>query len=74
MAYCYHERLATERCAWTDANAGFRFIIYSDDRAGYDFFYWVDASICDRVKVVIPDLVKRLRTTEAEYFVELQEV
>lgn len=70
--YCHCGKLAADRVAWTDANAGRRFRNCSMGWCG--FFQWVDAPLCNRAKVVIPGLLRRLRAMESEHEKQLVEV
>ena len=72
MEYCHCDRIAADRVAWTDANAGRRFRNCSNNCCG--FFQWVDAPLCNRAKVVIPGLLRRLRTMEAEHEKQMAEL
>ena len=72
MDYCHCGMIAAERVASTDANAGRRFRNCSNGGCG--FFKWVDAPLCNRAKVVIPGLLRRLRSMKAENEKKLIEV
>ena len=74
MSYCHCGRLAADRVAWTDANAGRRFRNCCDGSGGCRYFQWVDAPLCNRAKVVIPGLLRRLNAMEAHHKLELLEV
>ncbi|WOH00887.1 hypothetical protein DCAR_0520263 [Daucus carota subsp. sativus] len=56
MSFCYCGKLAADRVAWTDANAG-----------GCRFFQWVDGPLCSRAQIVIPDLLRNMRGMESNY-------
>ncbi|KAL1819983.1 hypothetical protein ACET3Z_014852 [Daucus carota] len=58
-------RIAAVRVAWTDANVGRRFRNCSNSCC--DFFQWTDAPLCNRAKVVIPGLLRRLSTMEGKH-------
>ena len=72
MDYCHCGMIAADRVAWTDANARHRFRNCSNSACG--FFKWVNAPLCNRAKVVIPGLLRRLRAMEAENEKKLIEV
>ena len=72
MDYCHCGMIAAERVAWTDANAGRRFRNCSNGGCG--FFKLVDAPLCNRAKVVIPGLLRRLRSIESKIEKKLIEV
>ena len=56
--------LAEQHTAWTTANAGRRFVACPYRRCR--FFSWVDPPLCDRARVIIPGLVRRINALEAE--------
>ncbi|WOH02096.1 hypothetical protein DCAR_0521484 [Daucus carota subsp. sativus] len=67
MSFCYCGRVAADRVAWTDANAGRRFKNCIGGTNGCRYFQWVDGPLCSRAQVVIPGLLRRLRDMEANY-------
>ncbi|CAL8084613.1 unnamed protein product [Prunus armeniaca] len=56
------------RTSWTDNNPRRRFWGYADYgvRRGCAFFEWYDPQVCERSKIVISGLLKRLRKEEKE--------
>ncbi|KAJ1691576.1 hypothetical protein LUZ63_015731 [Rhynchospora breviuscula] len=65
---CHCNELAVLKTAWTDSNPGRRFLgcrNYEISRScGY--FFWYDAPVQDRAKVVINGLLRRLNNFERE--------
>lgn len=49
------------KTAWTSLNAGRRFI--SCDRCRY--FRWLDAPLCERARIIIPGLLRRINHLES---------
>lgn len=74
MAICYCGKLAADRVAWTDANAGRRFRNCIEGSRGCNYFQWVDGPLCSRAQIVIPGLLRRLNNMEADYEMRLLEV
>lgn len=61
---CYCRKLVVVQTAWTDTNAGRRFLTCADRRC--HFFRWLDAPLCHRAAVIIPGLIRRINKLEAE--------
>lgn len=64
--YCECRRLVVVRTAWTERNAGRRFVSCYNGKRGCKYFRWVDAPICDRGWEVISGLRRRIDTSEEE--------
>lgn len=54
-----------QQTAWTEANAGRRFITCSNRRCNLSF-RWLDEPLCGRAKIIIPGLLRRVNRLEAE--------
>lgn len=61
---CYCGGWAVQQTAWTSANAGRRFVSCPFRRCG--FFNWLDPPLCDRARVIILGLIKKINRLEAE--------
>ncbi|WOH14730.1 hypothetical protein DCAR_0934252 [Daucus carota subsp. sativus] len=74
MSFCYCGKLAADRVAWTDANAGRRFKNCVDGSSGCRYFQWVDGPLCSRAQIVIPGLLRNMRGMESKYEQQIVEV
>ena len=54
--------MALEATAWTSNNAGRRFRTCPDRMCR--FFAWIDPPMCERAKIVIPGLIRRINNLE----------
>ncbi|KAM7459313.1 hypothetical protein LguiA_036307 [Lonicera macranthoides] len=67
---CHCFRRARMVTSWTDLNPGRRFLTCGNTEKMQNndcgFFRWVDPSMCERSRVVIPGLLRRINTIEAE--------
>lgn len=59
---CYCGNWVVPKTAWTTSNAGRRF--FSCDRCR--FFRWLDDPLCQRARVIIPGLIRRINNLEAQ--------
>lgn len=64
--HCVCRMLVVERTAWTENNAGRRFVSCVNGRRGCKYFRWVDPPVCDRGHVFIMGLIRRIERTEEE--------
>ncbi|WOG91915.1 hypothetical protein DCAR_0311170 [Daucus carota subsp. sativus] len=58
--------LVVERTAWTENNAGRRFVSCVKGRNGCNFFRWTDPPVCARGRAVICGLLRRIERNEEE--------
>ncbi|KAL8046255.1 hypothetical protein ABFX02_08G165700 [Erythranthe guttata] len=57
--------------SWTDLNPGRRFVTCPTRGANKcQFYYWCDAKICDRGKIIIPGLLKKLNALQSKVAVQ----
>ncbi|KAM6543323.1 hypothetical protein CsatB_007770 [Cannabis sativa] len=65
---CCPPRVAQMITSWTSRNPGRRFIRCPchDEVEGHGFWMWYDPPICQRLKDVIPGLLRRIRNLERE--------
>lgn len=59
---CFCGKWLAAKTAWTDANAGRRFISCERCR----FFRWLDEPLCERSRAIIPGLLRRINKLEAQ--------
>ncbi|WOH00834.1 hypothetical protein DCAR_0520210 [Daucus carota subsp. sativus] len=64
--YCRCGRQAVQRTAWTESNAGRRFVGCVGGRSGCNYFRWIDEPMCLQGRVVIYGLRERVRALEEE--------
>lgn len=64
--YCYCRMLVVERTAWTEKNAGRRFVSCVYSKRGCKYFRWVEGPICERGREVIRGLLRRIENREEE--------
>ncbi|KAH7858504.1 hypothetical protein Vadar_024703 [Vaccinium darrowii] len=65
---CFCGRVEKINCSWTTSNPGRRFIgcEHYGKPGACGYFMWVDTSMCDRARVVIPGLLRSIRRLEAQ--------
>lgn len=69
---CFCGLWPVERTAWTEKNAGRRFVGCAQARNGCNYFRWVDDDYPQRSRNVISAMRKRIKTDEEQHLVELQ--
>ncbi|KAL8478359.1 hypothetical protein ACS0TY_030318 [Phlomoides rotata] len=63
----YCRRRARIHTSWTDENPGRRFATCMNSRKnGCSFWKWNDDPMCQRSKMIIPGLLRRINANEAE--------
>ena len=60
--HCGCGNIIVVRTSWTDSNPGRRFI--SCDRCRY--FRWIDGPLCEHARIIIPGLLRKINTLEAQ--------
>ena len=65
MEMCFCNKVSVVKTSWTDRNPGRRFLSYGK-RNGCSFFIWIDPPMCDRARVIILGLLRRLTEMEEE--------
>lgn len=61
---CNCNKWVVVRTAWTDTNSGWRFAGCPD--FGCNYFRWVDGPLCERARIIIPELIRRINALEGE--------
>lgn len=63
---CHCGRVVFQRTAWTESNAGRRFVSCVKGRLGCNYFRWIEDPVCSRDRAVICGLLGRIRELEGE--------
>lgn len=61
---CNCNKWVVIRTTWTEKNSGQRFAGCPD--YGCNYFRWVDAPLCERARIIIPGLIRRINMLEGE--------
>ncbi|WOH13887.1 hypothetical protein DCAR_0933400 [Daucus carota subsp. sativus] len=61
---CFCNKWVVVRTAWTEINSGKRFAGCPDQVCNY--FRWVDGPLCERARMIIPGLIRRINVLEGE--------
>ncbi|KAL1810384.1 hypothetical protein ACET3Z_027374 [Daucus carota] len=69
---CLCGKMAVEATAWTSNNAGRRFRTCADRRCR--FFAWIDPPMCERAKIVIQGLIRRINNLEGSQNINYQQL
>ncbi|KAL6534037.1 hypothetical protein OROHE_013870 [Orobanche hederae] len=71
---CSCGRYTVQKMAWTEKNAGRRFVACADRYGGCGYFDWVDPPLANCENAVINGLLHRIREMEAVHMRELDEM
>ena len=63
---CYCGYVSSLRTAWTEHNAGRRFMSCVNGVRGCNYFRWIDPPLSNRAGVVICGLLRRIKANERE--------
>ena len=62
---CFCNKVSVVKTSWTNRNPGRRFLSCGK-RNGCSFFIWIDPPMCNRARMIIPGLLRRLTEMEED--------
>ena len=72
LCYCRNRQVVVERMAWTEANAGRRFMGCANGGNGCNYFRWIKEPMNNRSNSTITGLLRRMKRIEEENLLEMQ--